>query len=190
MFELEPWSESLTWSVLEVLGRKGEGENLIICFLFLPSFCGPHTEHSHQGQRSQTVEATIAMTCVDPRGVLTRIIVHSCLKGKFNKGLVTIAYDAAWTKKGRRTKCCVSRYETYIMYNFGFWGWDKSNVENFPKFQQTLLLPSSGWTYNGWALLEVGYSSAATVNTIECNLLSTRFACYEIWEDNIKMDVK
>jgi hypothetical protein len=32
---------------------------LIASFVFLPSFCGPHTGLSHHDQRPKTVEATI-----------------------------------------------------------------------------------------------------------------------------------
>jgi hypothetical protein len=42
-------------------GRKGKGKrggNLIVPFLFLPSFCGPHTGLS-QGHRPKTAEATL-----------------------------------------------------------------------------------------------------------------------------------
>jgi hypothetical protein len=35
-----------------------KGENLIVSFVFLPSFSGPHALY-HQGQRPKTVEATI-----------------------------------------------------------------------------------------------------------------------------------
>lgn len=43
--------------------------------------------------------------------------------------------------------------------NFGFWRWTTSNIENYPMFRQTLHLPSSGWTRDGWAFLEALYGA-------------------------------
>jgi hypothetical protein len=47
------------------MGRegRGKGKNLIVSFLFLPSFCGAHTGLSCQGQRPKTAENTIYCVC-------------------------------------------------------------------------------------------------------------------------------
>jgi hypothetical protein len=56
--ELEPRSASLTRSLLERMkGKEGEGRGKLNCLL--PSFSGPHTGLSHQGQRPKRVEDTI-----------------------------------------------------------------------------------------------------------------------------------
>jgi hypothetical protein len=49
----------------------------------------------------------------------------------------------------------------HLMCNFGFRGQAESNVDNYPKFRQTLQLPSSGWMCGGWALLEALYRAGS-----------------------------
>jgi hypothetical protein len=65
MCGFEPWSESLTRSLLEGMVRKGTGVDTLNCLLSLPSFLpplsGPDAGLCRQGQRPKTVDATIKL---------------------------------------------------------------------------------------------------------------------------------